>query len=190
MSLPVILLVPFALLLVGLLAWALRPPARQTRLEIDVFDTLRQSRHSSRMSHVMQVLKPEDTEYLRESGQVALMQTLRQQRRRIALGYLDQLQEEFEILLEISRVLAVMSPEVIGMEEMERWKLSLTFAAACAFQRWKLRLGLQPFSGFTLLSNMAAEIARQLDAATTRIAEVAVRGSEHPSPPHKNIDGL
>ena len=142
------------------------------------------------MSHVLQALQREDTEYLRETGQVALMRTLRRQRRRIALGYLDQLQEEFEMLLEISRVLAVMSPEVVGMEEIERWKLSVAFAATCAFLRWRLRLGLQPFSGFTLLSNMAAEIARQLDAATTRIAEVAVRGSEHPSPRHKNIDGL
>jgi hypothetical protein len=118
------------------------------------------------------------------------MQTLRQQRRRIALGYLDQLQEEFEMLLEISRVLAVMSPEVVGMEEIERWKLSVAFAATCAFLRWRLRLGLQPFSGFTLLSNMAADIARELDAATTRIAEAAVRGSKHPALGNENIDGL
>jgi hypothetical protein len=190
MSLPLILLILFAFLLIGLLAWALRPPAHQTRPTMDVFDALRQSRHSSRMSHVMQALQPEDTEYLRETGQVALMQTLRRQRRRIALDYLNQLQEEFEMLLEISRMLAVMSPEAMGMEEMERWKLSLAFAANCAFLRWKLRLGLQPFSGFTLLSNMATDIARQLDAATTRIAEVAVRGSEQPSTGLKNMDGL
>jgi len=190
MSLPVILLVLFALLLIGLLAWALRPPAHQTRPELDVFEALRQSRHSSRMSHVLQALQPEDTEYLRETGQVALMQTLRRQRRRIALDYLNQLQEEFEMLLDISRVLAVMSPEAMGMEEVERWKLSLAFAANCAFLRWKLRLGLRPFSGFTLLSNMATDIARQLEAATTHIAEVAVRGSENPSMVQKNIDGL
>jgi hypothetical protein len=190
MSLPVILLVVFALLLIGLLALALRPLAHQTRPEIDVFEALRQPRHSSRMSHVLQALQPEDTEYLRETGQLALMQTLRRQRRRIALHYLDQLQEEFGRLLEISRVLAVMSPEVIGMEEMERWKLSLAFAVTCAFLRWKLRLGLQPFSGFTLLSNMVTGIARRLDAATRRIAEAAVRGSEHTALGPKNIDGL
>jgi hypothetical protein len=190
MSLAVLLLVLFALLLIGLLAWALRPPAHQTRPGLDVFETLHQSRHSSRMSHVLQALQPEDTEYLRETGQVALMQTLRRQRRRIALDYLNQLQEEFEMLLDISRVLAVMSPEAMGIEEVERWKLSLAFAANCAFLRWKLRLGLQPFSGFTLLSNMATDIARQLDAATARIAEIAVRGSENPSIGQKNIDGL
>jgi hypothetical protein len=130
------------------------------------------------MSNILNVLQPEDTEYLRETGQLALMQSLRRQRRQIALSYLDQLQQEFEELLEISRVLAVMSPEVIGMEELERWKLSITFAANCVFLRWKLRWGLQPFSGLTLLSNMAVSIARQLDTATARIVQATAQASE------------
>jgi hypothetical protein len=190
MSLPVILIILFALLLVGLLAWALRPQTRQIKPPLDVFEALSQSRHISRMSHILQALQPEDTEFLRQTGQVALMQTLRQQRRRIALNYLNQLQEEFETLLEVSRVLALMSPEVVGVEEMERWKLSMAFAANCVFLRWKLRLGLQPFSGFTLLSNMTTGIARQLEAATARIAEAAVRGSEPSAPGNKNFGGL
>jgi hypothetical protein len=184
MSLPVILLVLFAVLLVVLLAWALRPPAREPRPSLDVFEALHQSRHSSRMSHILQALQPQDTEYLRSAGQPALMQTIRRQRRIIALNYLQQLQEEFELLLEISRVLAVMSPEVIAMEEMERWKLSLAFAANCAFLKWKLRLGLQPFSGFTLLSNMATSFARRLETATTRIAESTVQSAEPSGPSH------
>src|SRR5258707_7575850 len=105
------------------------------------------------------------------------MQTLRRQRRRIALNYLDQLQEEFETLLEISRVLALMSREVVGVEEMERWKLSLAFAANCAFLRWKLRLRIHPSAGFTLRSDMASSIASQLEAATTRTAATAVTRS-------------
>ena len=186
MSLPVILLVLFALLLVGLLAWALRLPARRVLPETDIFEALHHSRHSSRMPQVLRALQPADTEHLRESGQVALMQTLRRQRRRIALNYLNQLQEEFEMLLEISRVLAVMSPDAVGMEEMERWRLNLAFAANCAFLKWKLHLGLQPFSGFTVLSNMATSFARRLEVATTRIAEAAVRSTEPPGPSHEN----
>ena len=189
MSLPTILLVLFALLLVALLAWALRPPTRPLRPALDLFETLSRPRHCSRISHVVQALQPEDTEYLRETGQVALMQTLRLQRRRIALNYLDQLQDEFEELLEISRVLALMSPQVTGMQEMQRWKLSVAFAVNCAFLRWKLRLGLQPFSGFTLLSNMATDIARQLEMATARIAEATVRGSESSAQGNENIGG-
>jgi len=190
MSLPVILLVLFALLLVGLLAWALRPPAGPVRPPLDVFEALSKSRHCLRISHIVQALHPEDTEYLRDTGQLALMQTLRRQRRRIALRYLDQLQEEFQELIEISRLLAVMSPELIGTEEMERWKLSLAFAANCAFLRWKLRLGLQPFSGFTLLSDLAISITRELDLASTRIAEAAVRSANPSASGDENIGGF
>lgn len=189
MSLPVILLVLFAILLVGLLSWALRPPAR-SRPVVDVFEALRQSRHSARMSHILQALQPQDTEYLRSTGQAALMETIRRQRKVIALNYLEQLQEEFEMLLEISRVLAVMSPEVIPMQEMERWKLSLAFAANCALLRWKLRLGLQPFSGFSLVSNMATSFARNLEAATARIAEATVQSAEPSGPSHEQSGGL
>ena len=186
MSLPVIFIIVFAILLVVLLAWALRPPAHGHRSALDVFEALRQSRHSSHMSHILQALQPNDTEYLRSVGHPALMQIIRRQRRVIALNYLQQLQEEFEMLLEISRVLAVMSPEVIAMEEMERWRLNLAFAANCAFLKWKLHLGLQPFSGFTVLSNMATSFARRLEVATTRIAEAAVRSTEPPGPSHEN----
>ena len=175
-----------ALLVIALLLLASRPSNRQFTPPTDVFEALSQSRHCSRLSQIVQALRPGDTEYLRETGQVALMQTLRWQRRRIALHYLDQLQQEFEMLLEISRVLAVMSPEVIAVEEMERWKLSLAFAANCAFLKWRLRLGLQPFSGFALLSNMATSFARRLEAATTRIAEATVRSAGTSGPSHEN----
>ncbi len=190
MSLAVILLILFALLLVALLAWALRPPAGPVRPPLDVFEALSRSRHCLRISQVLNALQPEDTEYLRDTGQLALMQTLRRQRRQIALRFLDQLQNEFQELIEISRLLAVMSPEAIGIEEMERWRLSLAFAVNCAFLRWKLRLGLQPFSGFAMLSGMAISIARQLDFASTRIAEAAVRSANPTGSGDEKIGGF
>src|SRR5258708_28361179 len=119
MSLPVILIILFALLLVVLLAWALRPPTRQIKPPLDVFEALSQSRHSSRMSHILQALRPADTEFLRHTGQAALIQTVRRQPKRIALNYLDQLQEEFETLLEISRALAFMTPEAVRVVALD-----------------------------------------------------------------------
>jgi len=178
MSVAGILFVLFGILLIALLVWASRPPKRQFPPGLDVFEALSQSRHCLRLLPILQSLKVEDSEYLRDRGHGALMRTLRQERRRIALTYLDRLQEEFETLLEISRVLAVMSPGAVGVEELERWKLSVVFAANCAWLRWRLRLGLRPFAGLTLLSGMATNIARQLEAATSRIAEATVQGSE------------
>jgi hypothetical protein len=180
----------FALVLLALLLLAARSSKQPPTPSMDVFESLSQSRHCSRSSQIQQALRPEDTEYLRESGHTGLLQEIRQQRRRIALIYLGHLQEEFEMLLEISRALAVMSPELVGMQELERWKLSAAFAINCAYLRWRLRLGLQPASGFTLLSNMATEITRQLENATTRIAEATVRGAEQSALGRKNINGF
>ncbi len=189
MSLPILLLILFAFLLVGLLTWALRAQDRPARPAVDVFEALSRPRHCSRMSHVLQALQPQDTEFLRETGQLELMQTLRRQRRRIAVNYLDQLQAEFEELLEISRVLTVMAPQATGMQEMNRWKLGVSFAANCALLRWKLRLGLEPFTGFTLLSNIATDFARELEMATARIAEAAMHGSKSSAPDNQKIGG-
>lgn len=185
MSLPVILFVLFAVSLIILLAWALRPPRQPLRHGESVFDLLSETRHCTRLPHILQALRLEDTEFLQESGTSALMHSLRQQRRKIALHYLDQLQQEFELLLEISRALAVMAPEVVAIEEMERWKLSIVFALNCAILRLKLRLGLRPFEGFLSLSTMATGMVRYLEGVTSRIAETAVQGARLPHNPNQ-----
>lgn len=181
MNLPVALFVLFAVLLIVLLLWALRPPKRWTNPEQDIFELLSQPRHCSRIPHILHALQPEDTEFLRRGGRGELMHAVRQQRRRIALQYLDQLQDEFELLLEISRALAVMAPEVVAMQEVERWKLSVMFALNCTLLRLRLRFGLQPLEGFHHLSGMAIGMLRNVEAATARIAEVAVRGPGLPA---------
>ena len=189
MNLPVILFVLFAVSLIVLLAWALRPPRQPLRHGESVFDLLSEPRHCTRLPHILQALRPEDTDFLQESGTSALMHSLRQQRRRIALHYLDQLQQEFKLLLEISRALAVMAPEVVTIEELERWKLSIVFALNCAFLRLRLRLGMRPLEGLTSLSTMATEMVRHLEAVTSKIAETAVHGAELPINPHEEGTG-
>jgi len=189
MSLPVILFVLFGVSMIVLLAWALRPPKQAVRRGESVFDLLSEPRHCTRLPHILQALKPEDTNFLEEAGTSDLMHSLRQQRRRIALHYLDQLQQEFEMLLEISRALAVTAPEVTAIEELERWKLSIVFALNCAILRLRLRIGMHPFAGFTSLSTMATEMVRHLEGVTSKIAEAAVRGAELPIRPHEERTG-
>ena len=189
MSLPVILFVLFAVSLIVLLAWALRPPKQPVRHGESIFDLLSEPRHCTRLPHILRALQPEDTDFLQEIGTSELMHSLRRQRRRIALRYLDQLQQEFELLLEISRALAVVAPEVVAIEELERWKLSIVFALNCAILRLRLRLGMRPFEGFTSLSTMATEMVRHLEAVTSKIAETAVHSAELPIHPHEGGTG-
>ncbi|HUI51393.1 MAG TPA: hypothetical protein VLX60_06395 [Terriglobales bacterium] len=163
-----------AVVLIGLLFWATRPPKLVPHPVEDIFELLSQQRHCLRLSFIQRALQPEDTEFLGETGNRGLMRGIRAERRRIALHYLDDLQQEFETLLEISRAMAVMAPEVVAVEEMERWKLSLAFAMNCTLLRWRLYLRLRPVSGFISISSMATGMVRHLEAATASITENAL----------------
>jgi hypothetical protein len=178
MTLSVVLLIVFAILLVALIAWASRPQKRQTQTGLNTLEALSQSRHSSQLPQILQILRPDDTEYLEQRGHAALARTMRQERRNVALQYLDGLEYEFATWLEISRVLAVMSPEVIGIQEFERWKLSVVFALNCAWLRWRLRVGLRPVEGFAMLSGMVTKLVMQLEAATSRVTEAVATATE------------
>jgi len=179
-NLPMILFVLLALLIIFLLAWVTRPPRLHSVTPDNIFGLLSQPRHCARLHFILQALRPEDTEFLAQMGNAALMRGIRVRRRQIALAYLDCLEEEFETLLEISRAIAIMAPEVIAMEEMSRWKLSLLFSVKCALLRGRLRLGLRPLSGFVALSTLATGMVRHLEAATSSIAEHTALGGGLP----------
>lgn len=181
MNLTLLLFIPFAILLVGLLAWTGRPSQRKSISAQDVLAALSGERHSCRLPQILQSLQPEDAEFLRERGRDELVKRIRTDRKRIALQYLDRLQEDFEILLEASRLLAVMSPEVIAMQEIERFKLSLRFRFCCRYLRWRLQLGLAPWGAFGFLSGMAGHLAFQLESATKQLGERAALAGEFAS---------
>ncbi len=171
MNITIILFILLAVLLIGALVWAIRPPKRKLLSINDVLTALSEERHYSRLPQILQALQPEDTAFLRDRGLAPLRRRIRSQRGRIALLYLDCLQEEYEKLLEASRVVAAMAPELIALDEAERFKLNLRFALGCRYLRWKLRLGLEPWGGFGLLSQMASGMALRLEGATSQIGE-------------------
>jgi hypothetical protein len=179
-SLTVPIFILIAVFLLGLLLWAVRPLPRKPLSQEAVLEVLSQERHCGRLPQILRALRPEDTQYLRERGYGDIVQNLRVARKKIALGYLDQLRTEYEDLLEVSRVLAVMSPELMPMQELERLKLSLRFAVLCAYLRLRLQLGLAPWMGFGMLSEMAVDMATRLTTATSRIGERAALAAKFP----------
>lgn len=92
------------------------------------------------------------------------------------MRYLDYLEEEFQILLESSRILSSMAPELSAMREFDRFKRSLRFMFYCRYLRWRLRLGLQPWNIFGVISDMAGDMTLQLEAATGRLGERSMMG--------------
>jgi len=185
MNLTVLIFLILAILLILVLAWAARPPKRTFHSAQNVLDALCQERHYARMPQILQALREEDISYLREVGQSRLVGPLRAERTRIAIRYLDYLEEEFQILLEASRILSGMAPELSAMREFDRFKRSLRFMLCCRYLGWRLRFGLQPWNVFGTISDMAGDMTLKLEAATGRLGERAMLGYELSSLPQK-----
>jgi|SRR5208283_1531007 len=189
MNITIILFILLAVLLIGALVWAIRPPKRKLVSINDVLTAFSVEHHYSRLPQILQALQPEDTAFLRARGFAPLRRRIRSERGRIALLYLDCLQEEYEKLLEASRVVAAMAPELVALDEAERFKLTLRFAVGCRYLRLRLRLGLEPWRGFGILSEMASGMALRLEGATSQIGERAAWGLELPSMPKDREGG-
>ena len=181
MNAALLLFLIVVVLLALLLVWAASPPKRTFRSPSEVLEALTQERHYARLPQILQALRDEDTDYLRNAGQLQLLKRIRSERTDIALRYLDYLEQEFQVLLEASRMLSTMAPELSAIREFDRFKRSLRFMLCCRYLRWKLRLGLQPWNIFGIVSDMAGEMTLQLEAATGRLGERALLAYDSPS---------
>jgi hypothetical protein len=170
-----------ALVLLALLAYALRPIEKRVLSPDSVFEALSEPRHSFRLPQILQSLQPADTKFLDRRGLHSLRLRVRSERKRIALHYLNLLESDYETLLEASRILAVMSPEVAGMQEWERLRLSMRFAKNCFLMRLRLRAGLAPWKGFGKISDMSTTMSFRLESATSEISKRTTLASEPPS---------
>lgn len=174
MTIPLLLFIAFAVVLVLLLGWAARPP-RQVPLSADeAFAALSEERHYARLPQILQALREDDTDFMRDRGHTDLLARIRAERKHIALRYLGYLEEEYGMLLECSRILATLSPELSTRGEFARLRQHLRFSWTCNYLRWRLRLGLEPWDAFGTLSDMAGTMTLQLEAATARMAERAL----------------
>jgi hypothetical protein len=180
MTLPIILFISVAVVLILLLTWAVRPPKKMQLSVDDVFNALSEKRHYARLPQILQSLRDEDTDFLYTKGHDALANRLRRDRKYIALRYLNYLEDEYRLLLEASRILARVAPEVSPIAEFDRFRLNVRFVLACRYLRWRLRLGLQPWDVFGILSDMEGDLTLRLEAAATRIGERAAMASEFP----------
>lgn len=181
MNVGVLLFLLVPVLLVLLLAWFARPAKRSFHSPSEVLDALTRERHYARLGQILQALREEDAEYVRNSSQPQLANRMRSERIAIAGRYLDCLEQEYQILLEASRMLSAMAPELSAMREFDRFEHSLRFILCCRYLRWKLRLGLQPWNVFGLISDMAGDMTLQLEAATRRLGERAMIAYDTPS---------
>jgi hypothetical protein len=167
-------------LLLILLLWALRRPQKDTRVGVPYLEPIEEParQHATYFGLIRQAMSHEDFEFLAARAPVRLVRRAHQERQRIALLYIENLRADFQRLLRLATVIAVLSPEIAASHEFERLRLSIRFS-------WRYRmvlLGL--YAGHLLmpqlsgLSQIVSEFAFRMESAMQDLGERASVAAE------------
>jgi len=134
--------------------------------------------HISNLPQIKQALANSDFIYLEQQGYPALAKRIRKERRRIALNYLACLRVEFEKLLHLARMVAVMSPDVAVAQEVQGLRLNLEFSYRYYLIYFRLVSGRAPLEAIGGLSNMVSALTIRMETAMSELGEQAALGAE------------
>jgi hypothetical protein len=129
--------------------------------------------HISHLRQIKQALAQTDFMYLKEKGYRALAKRIRNERRRIALGYLTCLRSEFEKLLNLARMIAVMSPNVAVAQEVQGLRLNLEFMYRYYLIYFRLVSGVAPLEAIGELGDMVSGFTIRMETAMSELGERA-----------------
>lgn len=179
MSFSLVFFVIVTFVLLCLLGWALRGPRATAVPKMDpgVLEETDRS-HITCFPQVQRALAKEDYIFLASKGSTQLARRVRKERREIALAYLAFLREDFQKLLQLARIIAVLSPEVEAGEEFERLRQSMKFSMHYQLIRMKLLLGFNPLLEMGSLSQAVSGLTIRLEAAMKELGERAALASE------------
>jgi hypothetical protein len=88
------------------------------------------------------------------------------------------------VLLEASRIMARLAPQLSTMREFDRFTKNLQFALCCRYLHWRLRFGMEPWNVFNTISDMTGAMTLQLEAAITQLGENAATSGDASLPPN------
>jgi hypothetical protein len=175
-----------AVLLV-LLIWSLRGDRKRTPT-VEEAASLEESgrRHVTYLPQVRQALSPVDFAFLASRGSAKLSRRVRKERYHIARSYLSALRRDFEKLLRLARIIAILSPEVGAAQEYERLRLQLRFSWHYQMIRARLFLGFAPLPQLHGLGQMVSALGIHLELAMKELGERAAIAAEMASSPDRS----
>ena len=182
MNLTLILFFGFVALLLLALGWALRKPRNARNLPTDPDALEEGQRHVDYLPQIRQALAAADYDFLSRRASRGALQRVRRDRRGIALAYLSALRGDFQNLLCMASVIAVLSPEVAAAHEFERLRLTTKFAWQYQMIRWKLMAGFAPLPQLDGLSALVSGLSVRMEAALKELGERAALTAELASP--------
>jgi len=134
--------------------------------------------HATHLPQIRQALAMEDFEYVEHKGSSNLLKRFRKERHRIAKDYLAALREDFQSLLELARIITVLSPEVAAMREFERLKLAVEFNWRYELIRMQTWLGFIPLPQLNGLADVVSGLSARLERAVRELGERAALTSD------------
>jgi hypothetical protein len=173
-------------LLLLLFLWAVRSSkGRKARPAAGM--ALEESRrsHVTYLPQIRQALSEADAEYLRIALSKELQNDVARERRRIGLAYLLALREEYRGLVRLAKVIAVLSPEVVAVHELERLRLTLEFTCRFEWIRLTLLAGRAPLAQLGALSDLLSGLTVRLEGAMKELGERAAFAAELASFPDR-----
>lgn len=179
MSLTLFLFFGFVAILLFGLVWALRGPQKRRELNGDPRSLEeRGRRHATYLPQIRQALTAADYDFLSKRASREVQRRVRRERRNVVLAYLAALRGDFQSLLRMARVIAVLSPEVAAVHEFERLRLTAKFAWQYEMIRWKLLAGIAPVPQLAGLSDLVSGLSVRMEAAMKELGERAAIAAE------------
>lgn len=173
-------------LLLVLFLWSVRSAkGRRARLAAGMSPGESRRSHVTYLPQIRQALGKADEEYLAAVVSKRLQHQVARERRRIALAYLTELREEYRRLVRLATVIAVLSPEVAAVRELERLKLTLEFTWRFEWIRLTLLAGSAPTAQLGALSDLLSGLSVRLEAAMRELGERAAFATELASFPDR-----
>jgi hypothetical protein len=177
-------------LLFVVFVWSLRSPKGQTVPSPSC--AIPQDFQGSHVTHLPQIrraLAPADLEFASKRIPREALRRMQRERRSVALAYLSALRGELQGLLRTARIVAALSPEVAGGQELERVVLTLNFLWRYRVIRISVWAGFTPLPQISDLSDLLSGYSVRLEEAIRELGERAAMVAEMvSSPDRRRID--
>lgn len=168
----------FAVALALLLFWALRGASSRKGVDEGLAILEKAPRHVLNMTQIRQALDEADLRFVEEKGGRDLAERMRRERRRVMLLYLAAIRQDFEQLLRIARIVALLSPEVSSSHEFDRLRLSAIFRVRFEWTKLRLLMGSYVLPQTDMLGEMVSTLALQTEMAMAKLGERAALAAE------------
>lgn len=180
-----------ALLLV-LFFWSLRNPKGPAvpAATSEILQDL-QASHVTHLPQIRRALAPADLAFAAKRIPREALRRMQRDRRKVALAYLSALRAELERLLRTARIVAALSPEVAGGQELARIVLTLNFLWRYRMIRVSVWAGFTPLPQISDLGDLLSAYSVRLEEAIRELGERSAMVAEMvSSPDRQRIDPI